>query len=181
MHAQPQFVPFIWGEVVYTNSPHGTPLSYLTLGANGIALSADGETLYFAPTSDRYLYSIPTVRLRDNTITSELLAQAAVSRVAQKGVSDGLETDSNGLIYIGNNEDNAINTFNPEDGTISVYVRDPKIGWTDSMSVSGNHLYFTQNQLWRTPDLQGGVDKRIKPYVLYRVPLVGNGAKTNLQ
>ncbi|MCJ1254773.1 hypothetical protein MMC24_002589 [Lignoscripta atroalba] len=157
------------------------PLSYLTFGADGIALSADGETLYWAPTAGRYLFSIPTARLRNNGPTSELLAQQAVSRITQKGVSDGLETDSNGFIYLGSIEDNAINIFNPANGIVTVYVRDPRIGWTDTMSVSGNYLYFTVNQLWRAPGFQGGVDRRIKPYVLFRVPLANNGTRTNLQ
>ena len=56
------FLPVIWGEVVYS-LPNGPtqPISQSTFGADGIALSADGATLYFSAVGTRYLYSVPTV------------------------------------------------------------------------------------------------------------------------
>jgi sugar lactone lactonase YvrE len=98
-----------------------------------------------------------------------------VSRLTQKGVSDGLDSDSNGLVYAGSVEQNAVVIFNPEKGTILTYVRDPRLGWIDTFSISGGDLYFTENQLGRTPGLQGDVDKRVKPFVLWRVPLADGG------
>lgn len=50
----------------------------------------------------------------------------------QKGASDGFETDSNNLIYVGNNELNAINIFNPANGTTAPFIRDPRINWVDT-------------------------------------------------
>ena len=181
VRAEPKFLPLIWGEAAYMNPGSGMPLSYESTGADGNALSADGETLYFAPVASRYLYGIPTAKLRDQSATSEIMAEASVVQLTQKGCSDGLETDSNGLIYIGSFEDNAINVFNPANGTISVFVRDSRIGWTDTMSVSGSYLYFTENQLWRSPSYWNGTDLRVKPYVLYRVPLPNNGTKVMLR
>ena len=86
------FLPFIWGEAVYS-LPIGPsmPISQGSFGADGIALSADGATLYFAAVGSRYLYSVPTARLLDNSLTSELLAQQSVVSRGQKGISDGLE------------------------------------------------------------------------------------------
>ena len=158
------------------------PVTYLSFGSDGIALSADGETLYYTAVATRYLYSVPTARLRDRSTASEILAQAAVARVASKGVSDGMETDSNGIIYMGSAEDNAINAYNPANATVSVFVRDPRFSWTDTMSVATDgYLYFTENQLWRASSYQGGVDKRVKPYVLFRVPLPNGGTKVQLK
>lgn len=97
--------------------------------------------------------------------------------LGQKGVSDGLEIDSNGIAYAGSFETDSINIFNPQNGTVSVYVRDPRIDWTDTFSVAGNYLYFTENQLFRTPSYRGGVDQRVKLDALYRVPLLNNGTK----
>jgi len=60
--------------------------------------------------------------------------------------------DTNNYIYAGSFEQNAINVFNPANGSVSTYVRDPRIGWTDSMWISNEkYLYFIENQLWRTP------------------------------
>lgn len=174
------FFMTVWGEPVYMNPGMGMPISRLAFGADGIAISADGETLYFCPVSTRHLYSVPTSRLRDRSLSSELFATASVMDVGEKGVSDGLETDSNGLIYGGNIEANAIFAYNPQNGTVSTFVRSPILQWTDTFSVAGNYLYFTENQLWRASSYQGGIDRRQKPYALYRVPLPNGGQKVSL-
>ena len=81
-----------------------------------------------------------------NDATSELLAVQAVQDHGQKGISDGLETDSNGLIYGGNIEDNSIIYFNPANGTVNVFARDPRFSWTDTFAVaSDGYIYFTEN------------------------------------
>jgi hypothetical protein len=52
-------------------------------------------------------------------------------------------------------------TFNSANGTVQTFVRDPRLDWTDVMSVSmDRYLYFTENQLFNEPSQQGGVGKR---------------------
>jgi sugar lactone lactonase YvrE len=172
------FVPTVWGEPVYTNGTTGMPISNVNFGADGIAISSDGKTLWFSTTGGRQLYSVPTARLLDQSPYAELLAEGSVQYHGEKGLSDGLESDSNGLVYAGDIEANSIVTFDPKTGVVSQYTRDPRYSWTDTMSVGNDgYLYFTENQLWRSPGYQGGVDRRVKPYVLFRTPLVGNGTK----
>ena len=172
------FVPTIWGQPVYSNGTTGLPIGNVNFGADGIALSADGTTLYFSTTGGRELYSIATNLLRDDSAYSELMAQSAVYNHGQKGLTDGMESDTNNMIYAGNMEDNSIAMFNPATGTISTFVRDPRFSWTDTMSVGADgYLYFTENQLWLGPGYQGGVDRRVKPYVLFRAKLPGGGSK----
>ncbi|KAK1474697.1 major royal jelly protein [Colletotrichum cuscutae] len=130
-----QFLAFVWGRELYANQA-GNRAGHLTFGADGIALGKDGKTLYFGGVGNRQLYSIPTERLRDNGPTSEIRAQAAVVTESQRGLSDGFETDTNGFIYHGNFEQNAINFFNPENGTDQVFLRDPRINWADTVSSS---------------------------------------------
>jgi sugar lactone lactonase YvrE len=98
-----QFLTYLWGVPIYGTNP-GKPFGYLTFGADGIAISADGENLYWKSVSTRYLYSIPTARLRDNSPLSEFLAQQSVVNHGETGVTDGMETDTNGFIYHGNME-----------------------------------------------------------------------------
>ncbi|KAL8762052.1 MAG: hypothetical protein Q9184_001899 [Pyrenodesmia sp. 2 TL-2023] len=183
VRAERGFHPFIWGEVVYSLPRPGQPItSGSNFGADGIALSADGGTLFWSAVGSRTLYSIPTERLRDRSVTSEILAQASVVSRGEKGMSDGLETDSNGLIYAGNFENNAVNVYNPANGTVQVFARDPTIAWTDAFAVATDgYVYFTENQLWRTKSYYPGTDRRVKPYVLYRAKCPGNGTKVNLQ
>ncbi|MCJ1434720.1 hypothetical protein MMC27_004090 [Xylographa pallens] len=176
-----QFIPYVWGEVVYQIPGPGLPIVYDTFGADGIALSSDGNTLYWSVTGGRYLYSIPTARLLDDSTFSEIMAQASIVSHGQKGLSDGLETDTNGFIYGGNIEQGSIVLFSPANGTFNTFVRDPRIGWTDTMSVATDgYLYFTENQLWRTPNFYPGTDRRVRPFALFRAPLPNNGSKVIL-
>ena len=130
--AETQFTAYVWGQPVYSYTA-GEPLGYLGFGADGIALSADGEDLYFGGVGNRYLWSVPTARLRDNGNFSEALAEASVVSRGQKGVSDGFETDTNGFIYHGNAEQEAISFYNPLNGTDTLFVRDPRISWPDTV------------------------------------------------
>lgn len=133
VHPETQHVDYLWGEVIYAAQP-GLPFTYLNFGSDGIALSADGERLYWKSVANRYLFSIPTERLRDRSATSEVLAQGAINNHGQSGISDGMETDTNGFIYHGNMEQNAVSIFNPANGTVITFVRDPRINWVDTVS-----------------------------------------------
>ncbi|KAF9697111.1 hypothetical protein EKO04_005030 [Ascochyta lentis] len=180
--AERGFVPFVWGQPLYYIPGPNMPLTTVPLGSDGIALSADGEDLYFGPVGGRGLYSVPTKRLRDRSQSSELLAQSAVQNHGQRGVSDGFETDTNGFIYAGNMEQNQLSFFNPANGTISTLVRDPRISWIDTMSVaSDGYLYFTDNQLAFSKSFFPGTDRRVRPFALFRVKLPNNGTRVNLQ
>ena len=43
-----------------------------------------------------------------------------------------METDSNGFIYRGNTEQEAIVQYNPQNSTTTTFVRDPRINWVDT-------------------------------------------------
>ena len=159
----------------------GQPLSYLNFGSDGIALSADGETLFWKAVSERYLYSIPTARLRDRSTFSEVAAQASIVSLGETGVTDGMETDTNGFIYHGIVEQNAVGIFNPSNFTDTIYVRDPRINWVDTMSIATDgYLYFTSNQLTLSPQTWPGTDRRQRPFALFRFKLPNNGTKVSL-
>ena len=59
----------------------------LAFGADGIAISADGSTLYFSTTGGDQLNSVPTAALRSQSPNSELMAQASVMSLGHKGIS----------------------------------------------------------------------------------------------
>ncbi|KAI1469313.1 MRJP-domain-containing protein [Daldinia caldariorum] len=175
-----QFLPFIWGQPLYYAQAR-EPYSTFSMGSDGIALSADGEMLYWCPIASRYMFAAPTARLRDRGESSELLAQQSVVNLGEKGLSDGLETDSNGMIYVGNNEGNAINVYNPNNGTVLTFVRDPRINWVDTMSVATDgYLYFTVNQLNFGGFTYPKTDRRVRPFALFKVKLPDGGSKVSL-
>ncbi|GAB7346602.1 hypothetical protein MBLNU459_g1745t2 [Dothideomycetes sp. NU459] len=127
-----QFLVKVWGVPLYSYMA-GQPAAFLGFGADGIALSADGEDLFFGGVGKRIMYSIPTARLRDDGPFSEVLAQASVVSRGQKGVSDGYETDTNNYIYHGDVEGNGISFYSPANGTDTPFVRDPRINWVDTV------------------------------------------------
>lgn len=177
VRAEQQFLPFVWGQPIYEVPAPGAPITHLTMGSDGIAISADGEHLYYGPIASRSFYSVPTALLNDRGPTSELIAQQSVKSHGQKGLSDGFETDSEGRIYMGNMEQNGIVFYNPRNGTVNMFVRDPRISWADTMSVaSDGYLYFTDNQLGFGPLTYPG-DRRKRPFAAFRVKLPGGATK----
>lgn len=181
VRSEPQFLPFVWGVPFYSIPQTGAPLTYLSMGSDGIAISADGEALYYGPIGSRYLYSVPTKLLRERGQTSEIMAQQGVKSHGQKGVSDGFETDSQGRVYMGNMEQDGIVVFNPQNGTTEMFLRDPRISWVDTMSVSTDgYLYFTNNQLNMAASAYPGVDRRVRPFGAFRVKLPDGASRVDL-
>ncbi|MFQ6147085.1 L-dopachrome tautomerase-related protein [Streptomyces seoulensis] len=163
------FVPVIEGRPMLNrpdSSSAGTPIG---IGSDGIALSPDGEWLYYCPLSSRKLYA---VRTRDLTRSRE--THVRVHDLGVKGMSDGLETDRAGRVYAGDIERNAI-VRRDTDGTYHTLVRDDRLIWPDTFSIGyDRNLYVVANQLNRQAAYNGGTDLRRKPYVLYRLP-IGSG------
>ncbi|KAI0635247.1 major royal jelly protein-domain-containing protein [Trametes polyzona] len=186
--AQSGFIPFHNGVPTYLHPPtEPNAVEFFTrFAVDGIALSADGEFLYYTPLAGRHLFRVPTsvlkVRPSATNPNAIILANQAVQDLGETGShADGLETDDQGFIYLGAPEHNAINRFNPKTGMIEPFIRDPAIQWPDTLSVVSlksrrNFLYFTANQLWLGPDYQNGTDLRTKPYAIFRVPIEGGKA-----
>lgn len=169
--ADPDFVPVVEGETMLSRNADGTTRRF-TVASDGIALSPDGETLYYTPLSSRHLFSVPTRLLRDPAV-SEARLSAAVKDLGEKGASDGLESDAAGTVYAGDYEHNSIRQRGA-DGSWKTLVHDPRLLWPDTMSVGPDgYLYVVANQLHRSPGFHGGQDQREKPYSLFRVK-VGN-------
>ncbi|EME85765.1 uncharacterized protein MYCFIDRAFT_213984 [Pseudocercospora fijiensis CIRAD86] len=178
-------VPFVYGEPMYqvASATQALHPGYITFGSDGIAISPDMDTLYFSVIAGRFLYSVPTAALRDTSSGAFDRAQAQVKNLGEKGISDGMETDSNGVVYAGNVEQDAISMYNPATTYATEFVRDPRINWVDTMSIaSDGYLYFTVNQLNYLNAIYPGQglplqDRRKKPYVAFRVKLPNGGTK----
>ena len=95
--------PSLWvtvnGERVNANAPMET-------GADGIALSCDGSTLYYTPLTSRTLYSIPTEYLRDWTKPD--LSPYITNLGYKLSASDGLASSYSGSLFLTAIENNGI-------------------------------------------------------------------------
>jgi sugar lactone lactonase YvrE len=151
----------------------GRPLSSLSVSADGIAISADGERLYYCPLSSRRLYSASVEALYDEDASDDAVA-ATVEDLGEKGASDGLETDADGRIYASNYEHGAI-LFREPGGDWQALVHRADLVFVDTLSVAADgYVYYTVNQVHRQPAFQGGTDLRERPYALMRTPVEGD-------
>ena len=164
----PDLLPVVEGRVFFERPPKGDPKP-VTMGADGIAISADGSRLYYCPLASRRWYSVSTDALADRAFSDDEVASTVLDEGDKGGMSDGLETDDAGRFYLTSGEHDAILRRLP-DGTVETLVHDPRLLWPDTMSVAADgYLYVTANQLYRQAKYQGGEDLRRYPYSLFRV------------
>jgi sugar lactone lactonase YvrE len=165
----PAFVPVVEGERLAVREKGKAPAPF-NVASDGIAISADGATLYYCPLSSRHLYAVPTKLLVDRLIPETAVEQAVVD-LGEKGASDGLEADDQGRVYAGDYERNSVRQ-RQIDGEWKTIAHDPRILWPDTLSVaSDGYLYFTANQLHRQAQFHEGRDLREKPYTLFRIKI----------
>jgi sugar lactone lactonase YvrE len=145
----------------------GRPVPGLAMASDGIAISADGERLFYCPFGSRRLYSVAVDALADEAATDDAVA-GTIQDHGEKGASDGLESDADGRIYATNYEHGAILRRSAE-GEWETLVHQPELLFVDTLSVAADgYIYYTVNQLHRQPDYQDGHDLREPPYAVMR-------------
>jgi sugar lactone lactonase YvrE len=163
------FLPIVEGRPFLEHQPDGSVRPAPSMGADGIAISADGERLYYCPLGSRKLYSVATKALADQQVSDNKVADTIIDEGDRGGASDGLESDAEGNIYSTNYEHNAI-LIRGQNKQWETIVHDPHLLWPDTLSLATNgYLYVTANQLHRQARYHNGQDLRRKPYVLFRI------------
>jgi len=163
----PKFVPFPEGRAMLATPPGMFP-TYIKFQSDGIAISADGSRLFYCPLASRRLYSVSTAALR-NFRESDSAIAATVIDYGEKGMSDGLESDTQNRVYCTQPETNSISRRLPS-GLFETLAQSPRLLWPDTMSLAGDgYLYVTSNQLHRQKGFNYGKDLRQKPYSLFRI------------
>jgi sugar lactone lactonase YvrE len=165
----PDFLPVVEGAVFMERPTDSEPKPVL-MGADGIAIAADGSRIFYCPLASRRWYSVDAAALADRSVSDDEVAATVVDEGDKGGASDGLETDDRGRLYLTSGEHNAI-LRRLTDGTFETLVHDPRLLWPDTMSVADGWLYVTANQLHRQAKYQRGEDLRRYPYSLFRVAI----------
>ena len=150
--------------------------SLLGIACDGIAVSADGKYVYYCPIASRNLFAVDADALTNFRLDDAAVA-ATIRNLGDKGEVGGLEADAQGRVYLTNGEFNAIRRFEPEAATADTFnatfetvVHNRHLVWPDSPALGKDGtLYITSSQVNRLPSLNGGVDRRQPPYILYKV------------
>jgi sugar lactone lactonase YvrE len=123
-----------------------------SFAADGIAISNDGNTLYYQALTGKTLYSIDTVKLRAPISDAE--RGAAVKTVATTHVADGLWMSKAGVLYLTSPGDSSITRLTA--GGITKVLSDVRLRWPDTFAEGADGtIYVTashiQDTSWFTP------------------------------
>ena len=133
--------------------------------ADSLALSNDGETLYWKALTGKTLYRIATSALRDESLDADALAEA-VETVGQTEITDGLWIHSSGRFFL-----TAVETYAviERDGDAeTVVVQDDRLRWPDTMSEGPDGtMYVTASHIQDSPWFKPDADHAV-PSALYR-------------
>jgi sugar lactone lactonase YvrE len=140
--------------------------------ADGIALSPDGQWVYYKALTGRTLYRVPAAMLAgvlDND-AAEGLADA-VEDLGQTVACDGMVMDGNGWLYLTALEQDAILALQPgTGGPLRTLVADPRLQWPDTLAIGpGGGLYITTAQIHLQPRFNDGMDMVTAPYRVWFV------------
>lgn len=137
------------------------------IGANPITISPDNRWVYFGAMSGLSLYRIETKYLADNTLTNSEL-ESHVVHYGSKPISDGITVDNAGNVYVTSITDNSIGVVKP-DGKYSTLYQGEHLSWPDGFAVGpNNQIYFTVNELHKSPVLNKGKDESSGKFAIYR-------------
>jgi sugar lactone lactonase YvrE len=94
------------------------------LGINGVALSPDGKTLYWAVTTGRNAFSAPTEILRDAKANETAVSASVVDLGEVGGATDGIVTDAAGNLYITDVTRGGIVRYDPHTKAMALIASD---------------------------------------------------------
>jgi sugar lactone lactonase YvrE len=152
--------------------------SVTAVQADGIALSADAQWLYFRPLTDHNYWRVPTSALRDTRL-SEVELAGKVEYLGSSVLSGGLIMDGKGTLYAGDLEHRTVValTLTPDRKLRSkIFVSNPsKLSWADGFAISGGYLYIADSHLWEVA-FKNNLP-RSGPFTIFKVKLPHNPAR----
>ncbi len=178
LEGHPSIEPQDW-EIRTLDGPYklGWGLVNFAVGVDGLAVSHDGQWLYYATMSHDGLYRVPTASLLDASVSASAMADT-VERVGAKPLSDGIEIDAAGRVFITDVENGGVAVVEP-DGSLRTVVRDDAIVWADGINLAADgSVLFTDSEIpaYIDPLLRPPGEERLHraaPHRIYRFRTAG--------
>ena len=146
--------------------------SVVAIHADGIALSADAQWLYYRPLTDHNYWRVATSALRDARLSDTELAKR-VEYLGSSALSGGLFMDKHGTLYGGDLENGTVVSITRTPShtlNTKVFVSDPsKLSWADGFAIGGGYLYIADSHLWEVA-FKNNLP-RSGPFTIFRVKL----------
>ncbi len=131
------------------------------VNADGLALSKNGDLLYYHALAGLTLYRIETRWLRDAAVTERML-EAEVESLYETCAADGIGIGPNGYLYLTAVDDDAIKLF-VSLGKLRTVVKDPRLKWPDSLAWGPDGcIYVTTSQIHLGDDVR-------EPYRIFKI------------
>ncbi len=169
LHRHPSVLPEP-GVNVVSHGAEVWPQKPLKLGVNGIALSPDGETLYWTVTTGHLAHSVPTRVLRDPHAAPGTI-EAAIRELGDiGGNTDGIVVSADGSLYMTDVTRNGIVRYDPSKKTMELAASHPQIYWPDTPTMAPDGtLLFTSSNLHQ--HFAGAVKAGEERYEIWRLAL----------
>ncbi len=118
--------------------------------ADSLALSADGQYVYWQALTGKTLYRISTDVLHQAAKSPDA-AKGKAEKVATTEPLDGLWMDKAGRIYLSALGENAVKVLEPN-GSIKTILSDPRLRWPDTFSEGPDGaIYVTASHIQDSP------------------------------
>lgn len=142
--------------------PDGKPPQF---ASDGIALSHNGDYLYWQALTGATLYRIRTKLLQNANDPSA--AVSGVEKVTRTFPVDGLWMDAQDRVYLSNINESAV--YRWADGKMEKLASDPKLVWPDTFSQGADGtMYITASHISDGPQYNHGKSTRTMPYAVFR-------------
>ncbi len=132
--------------------------------ADGIALSADGGTLYWQALTGETLYAVPTAQLRDPATAAAVRPTA----VGKTHVADGLWIDRAGKFYVTNPGEGSVEVADGPGQPLRTLAQDPRMRWPDTFAQGADGaIYVTASHIQDSPWFRP--DAKTTPSAIFRI------------
>ena len=164
---------------------NGVLYDSIKIPEDGITLDPRQDVLYFCALTGAKLFSVPASALRDFALSNDEITKR-VTVVGAKPPSDGLAFASNGRLYYGDLNDNAVYEWDVSkpfaSGSKLLVQNNETMQWPDTFAFDGkNNIIFTANKLQHFfsgtmvfPDPAKPATLAIKNFYIVRVNIGAN-------